>query len=57
MRVKVTNYKAILKILGIIIFIIGIAEVIPWIYAEVTADVASAFGFRICAPITIVIGF
>lgn len=57
MRVKVTNYKAILKILGIIIFIIGIAEVIPWIYAEVTADAANAFAFRICAPITIVIGF
>ena len=27
----ISNYKAILKLLGIIIFIIGIAMIIPWI--------------------------
>ena len=56
MDTKVTNYKAIFRILGIIILIIGIAEIIPWIYAEVTGDSDAAYAFRICAPFTLAIG-
>ena len=50
------NYKAIIRIMGIIVLIIGISMLIPWIYAEVTGDSASAEGFRKCAPVTIIIG-
>ena len=56
MEKKVTNYKAIFRILGIIILIIGIAEIMPWLYAEFTGDRAVAFAFRICAPITLALG-
>ena len=56
MERKVTNYKAIFRILGIILLIIGIAEIFPWLYAEVTGDGEAAFAFRICAPVTIAIG-
>ncbi|MDO4176224.1 MAG: TrkH family potassium uptake protein [Bacillota bacterium] len=56
MRTKVTNYRAIARILGIIVVIIGIAEIIPWIYAEVTGDADTAHGFRVCAPVTIILG-
>jgi len=50
------NYKAILRILGVIIFIVGVSMTIPWIYAEVTGDTAAAMGFRKCAPAAIVLG-
>lgn len=50
------NYKAIVRILGIILFIIGISMVIPWIYAEATGDVSAAWAFRKCSPPTIIIG-
>ena len=56
METKVTNYRAIFRILGIIILIIGIAEIIPWLYAEFTADREVAVAFRICAPLTIALG-
>ena len=56
MAAKVTNYRAIFRIIGIIILIIGIAEVIPWIYAEMTHDIDVAFAFRICAPFTLALG-
>lgn len=56
METKVTNYRAIFRILGIIILIIGIAELFPWIYAEVMGDHDVAVAFRICAPFTIAIG-
>ncbi len=46
-----------MKILGVIVLIIGIAEIIPWIYAEVTGDVSAASAFRICVPVTIGLGF
>ncbi|HIU25712.1 MAG TPA: TrkH family potassium uptake protein [Candidatus Copromorpha excrementigallinarum] len=52
----ISNYKAILKLLGIIIFIIGIAMIIPWIYAEATGDISAAGAFRLCAPLTVVTG-
>ena len=39
-----------------IMLIIGIQEIIPWIYAEVTGDSDVAFAFRICAPCTIALG-
>ena len=52
----ISNYKAILKLLGIIILIIGTAMIIPWIYAEVTGDMAAARAFRICAPVTVLAG-
>lgn len=50
------NYKAIVRILGIIMLIIGISMTIPWIYAEATGDISAAIAFRKCAPATIVIG-
>ena len=56
MAAKVTNYKAIARILGIIIIIIGVAELAPWIYAEVTGDADAGLAFRICAPATIILG-
>ena len=55
-KYKVTNYRAIFKILGLIITIVGIGEVIPWIYAEAISDVETATAFRICAPLTIALG-
>ena len=56
MERKVTNYRAIGRILAIIIVIIGIAEIFPWIYAEATDAGNVAFGFRVCAPATIFLG-
>ena len=53
---KVTNYRAIFRILGIIILIIGAAELFPWVYAEVAGDGEVAFAFRICAPATLALG-
>lgn len=50
------NYKAILRILGIITFIIGLSMTIPWIYAEMTDDLAASSGFRTCAPAAIILG-
>lgn len=53
---NIINYKAIIRILGIILLIVGLSMTIPWIYAEVTGDAAAAVAFRKCAPATIVIG-
>ena len=50
------NYKAIIRILGVIIFIIGLSMIIPWAYAEKTGDGVCAHAFRRCAPLLIVIG-
>lgn len=50
------NYKAILRILGIIMLIIGLSMTIPWIYAEMTEDISSAVAFRKCTPPTIIAG-
>ena len=40
------NYKAIIRILGVIIFIIGLSMIIPWAYAEKTGDGVCAHAFR-----------
>lgn len=56
MSVANLNYKAIIKIMGIIILVLGLAMVIPWIYAEATGDEASRYAFRSCVPITIMAG-
>lgn len=56
MATKVTNYRAIMKLLGIIMIIIGAAELFPWIYAEATGDADVAFAFRVCAPLTLALG-
>ncbi|NLD20126.1 MAG: hypothetical protein GX663_07780 [Clostridiales bacterium] len=50
------NYKAIAKILGIIMFILGLSMVIPWIYAEVTGDISAVSGFRKCVPAVLAMG-
>ena len=50
------NYKAIIRILGFIMLIVGIAMIIPWIYAAKTHDLASSSGFAVASPICIVIG-
>lgn len=52
----IINYKAMARILGIILFITGIAMIIPWVYAEATGDAATAESFRFCAPAAIIIG-
>lgn len=52
----ITNYKAMVRILGIILFITGVAMIIPWIYAEVTDDLATAASFRICSPAAMILG-
>ena len=56
MSVANLNYKAIIKIMGIIILVLGLAMVVPWIYAEATGDEASRYAFRSCVPITIMAG-
>lgn len=56
MSVTNLNYKAIVKILGVITLTIGISMVIPWIYSELTGDIASIYAFRRCTPLTILTG-
>ncbi len=51
------NYKAILRILGTIIFIIGLSMVLPWLYAEFTNEEGATHAFRLCTPITTILGF
>ncbi|MBQ0078997.1 MAG: hypothetical protein KBS66_03765 [Eubacterium sp.] len=50
------NYRAIIKILGAIIFIVGIAMIIPWVYAELTHNSFDAAAFRKSAPPSIIVG-
>lgn len=50
------NYKAILRIIGIILFIVGLSMLIPWVYAESTGDISAAHAFRKCSLPTIIIG-
>lgn len=56
MKQNILNYTAIIKILGTIIFIIGMSMTIPWIYAEAAGEYSCTRAFRICAPATIVVG-
>ena len=56
MKRKQETYKTIILILGTIILITGVSMLIPWIYAEVTHEAEAIHAFRICAPITIVLG-
>ncbi len=51
------NYKAIIRILGTIIFIIGLSMILPWLYAEFTHEPESMHAFRLCMPITTITGF
>ena len=50
------NYKAIVKIMGIIILILGISMIIPWIYSEKTGDIDAVHAFRICRPASVIFG-
>lgn len=56
MSITNLNYKAIVKILGIMILILGISMIIPWVYAEYAGDVSSIYAFRRCTPPTIIVG-
>lgn len=56
MRRVTANHIVLVKILGTIVLIIGVAMVIPWIFAEVTGEVRAAHAFRICAPVTLAAG-
>lgn len=56
MKGRRNNINAEIKILSIIVLIIGIAMLIPWVYAEVTGDSAAAHAFRLCTPVIIVAG-
>lgn len=50
------NYKAIIRILGTIILVLGFAMIIPWIYALATEDSDAAQAFSKCAPFFLLIG-
>lgn len=50
------NYKAITRIMGVIILIEGLFMLIPWIYAELNGDISAAYAFRRCVPVTVIIG-
>ena len=56
MKSKKANYNALIKILGLIVLIIGAAMLIPWIYAEVSGETVAAHAFRLCTPVTLVVG-
>ena len=56
MNTRKANNSALIKILGTIILIIGTSMLIPWIYSEMTGELAAAQAFRICAPVTIIVG-
>jgi len=43
--------------MGIIVLIEGIAMIVPWIWAECAGETESAFAFRICVPLTLLLGF
>ena len=55
-RNNLLNYKAIVRILGIILFVVGLSMIFPWIYAEITGDAAGVFAFRRCAVPIILVG-
>ena len=50
------NYKAIVRILGIIVLIVGFSMLIPWFFARATGDEISADAFFSTALPTIIIG-
>lgn len=50
------NYKAMIKLLGTIILILGVSMIIPWLYAKYVGDISSIHAFRICCPPSIIIG-
>lgn len=56
MSVTNLNYKAIIKIMGIIILVLGLAMVIPLIYSVVSGDSDAAAAFGKCVPATIIAG-
>ncbi len=56
MRQNILNYKAILKIMGAVILITGLAMLVPWIYATVIEDYNDAEAFSKSAPPAIVLG-
>jgi len=56
MSITNLNYRVIARIFGITLIIIGVAMLIPWIYAEITGDSDAAYSFRLCAPMTIAVG-
>ena len=55
MNVKL-NYKAIVRLLGIIILIVGIAMSIPWIYSEAAGYSSCVAGFRIGTFLSVPVG-
>ena len=56
MSTKKANNSALIKILGTIILIIGASMLIPWIYSEVTGELAASQAFRTCTPVTLIVG-
>lgn len=53
---QTTNYKAIIKILGAIILITGIAMLVPLLYALLTGNAKDSRAFILVAPFAIVLG-
>ena len=56
MSVANLNYKAIIKIMGIIILVLGLTMVIPWIYSIASGDSDATSAFGKCVPPTIIAG-
>lgn len=56
LKTTVINYKAILRILGTIILILGISMIIPLVYSIVTNNSECIFAFCKCAPFYILLG-
>ena len=53
---QLSTNSVIAKIMGIIVLIEGIAMIVPWIWAEGAGETESAFAFRICVPLTLLVG-
>lgn len=53
---NLSNYKAMIRILGIILLIVGTSMIVPWIYAAATSDTDVTFAFKVCAIPTMIIG-
>ena len=56
MSVANLNYKAIIKIMGIIILVLGLTMGIPWIYSIASGDSDATSAFGKCVPPTIIAG-
>lgn len=50
------NYKAMVRLLGVILLIVGLAMFVPWIYGEIIGEKCCLTGFRIGVPFSVIVG-